>query len=181
MSFPFPHAKPNKLGYKPSDVDEFIAESRAVFNSNQIDAIPDIREKEFTLEKGGYSVSAVDAALDKLEDTFAARRLQRVLDAGQLDDLFDRLNDLKVLLVGRVERPARKRFSTTGYIFRGYSRKEVDVFIGQVNAHLDGGDKMSVDAVRKVLFTPKRGGYVESQVDLFIDKVVELIQIEKVL
>jgi DivIVA domain-containing protein len=40
---------------------------------------------------------------------------------------------------------------------------------------------MSVDAVRKVLFTPKRGGYVESQVDLFIDKVVELIQIEKVL
>jgi hypothetical protein len=53
MSFPFPHAKPNKLGYKPSDVDEFIAESRAVFNSNQIDAIPDIREKEFRLEKGG--------------------------------------------------------------------------------------------------------------------------------
>ena len=181
MSFPFPHAKPNKLGYKPSDVDDFIAESREVFNSKQIDSIPNVREIEFTLEKGGYSVSAVDAALDKLEDTFAARRLQRVLDAGQLDDLLDRANELKVLLVGRVERPARKRFSTTGYIFRGYSRKEVDLFIQKVNAHLDGGEKMSVDAVRKVLFTPKRGGYVESQVDLFIDKVVELIQIEKVL
>ena len=181
MSFPFPRAKPNKLGYRPADVDEFIAEAREVFNSNQIDAAPNIRVKEFTLEKGGYSVSAVDAALDKLEDTFVARKLQRIIDAGQLDDLLDRLNELKVLLVGRVERPARKRFSTTGYIYRGYSRKEVDLFVGQVNAHLDGGEKMSVDAVRKVLFTPKRGGYVESQVDLFIDKVVELIQIEKVI
>ncbi len=181
MSFPFPHAKPNKLGYKPSEVDEFIAVAREVFNANQIDAIPNIREQEFTLEKGGYSVSAVDAALDRLEDTFAARRLQRLLEAGQRDDLLDRLNELKVLLVGRVERPGGKRFSTTGYIFRGYSRKEVDFFMGQVKAHLDGGEKMSVDDVRKVLFTPKRGGYVESQVDLFIDKVVELIQIEKVL
>ncbi len=181
MSFPFPNAKPNKLGYRPAEVDDFIAESRDVFNSNQIDAIPDIREKEFTLEKGGYSVSAVDAALDRLEDTFAARRLQRSIDTGQLDDLLDKLNELKVLLVGRVERPTRMRFSTTGFVFRGYSRKEVDVFVGLVNSHLDGGQKMSVDAVRKVLFTPKRGGYVESQVDLFIDKVVELIQIEKVL
>ncbi|MEN9957345.1 MAG: hypothetical protein RIR46_953 [Actinomycetota bacterium] len=181
MSFPFPKAKPNKLGYRPADVDEFISESRAVFNSNQIDSIPNIREKEFTLEKGGYSVSAVDAALDRLEDTFAARRLQGQIEAGQRDDLLDRLNDLKVLLVGRIERPARSRFAATGYIFRGYSRKEVDVFVGLVNAHLDGGEKMSVDAVRKVLFTPKRGGYVESQVDLFIDKVIELIQIEKVL
>jgi DivIVA domain-containing protein len=181
MSFPFPNAKTNKLGYRPADVDEFITQARAVFNSNQIEEIPNIREKEFTLEKGGYSVSAVDAALDRLEDTFAARRLQRFIDAGQLDDLLDRLNELKVLLVGRVERPARKRFSTTGYVYRGYSRKEVDRFVGLINAHLNGGEKMSVDAVRKVLFTPKRGGYVESQVDLFIDKVVELIQIEKVL
>jgi DivIVA domain-containing protein len=181
MSFPFPNAKPNKLGYRPAEVDDFIAESRDVFNSNQIDAIPDIREKEFTLEKGGYSVSAVDAALDRLEDTFAARRLQRSIDTGQLDDLLDKLNELKVLLVGRVERPTRNRFSTTGFVFRGYSRKEVDVFVRLVNSHLNGGQKMSVDAVRKVLFTPKRGGYVESQVDLFIDKVVELIQIEKVL
>jgi DivIVA domain-containing protein len=181
VSFPFPNAKPNKLGYRPADVDDFIAQSRVVFNSNQIDALPDIRDKEFTLEKGGYSVSAVDAALDRLEDTFAARRLQSFLDAGQLDDLLDRLNELKVLLVGRVERPTRKRFSTTGLVFRGYSRKEVDIFVRLVNSHLDGGQKMSLDAVRKVLFTPKRGGYVESQVDLFIDKVVELIQIEKVL
>ena len=181
MSFPFPHAKPNKLGYKPGEVDEFIAESRAVYNSNQIDSIPNIRETEFTLEKGGYSVSAVDAALDRLEDSFAARRLRRVVDEGHVDDLLDRLNGLKVLLVGRIERPARKRFSTTSYVFRGYSRKEVDQFISQVRAHLDGGEKMSVDAARQVLFTPKRGGYVESQVDLFIDKVVELIQIEKVL
>jgi DivIVA domain-containing protein len=108
MSFPFPKVKPNKLGYRPADVDEFISESRAVFNSNQIDSIPNIREKEFTLEKGGYSVSAVDAALDKLEDTFAARQLQGQIEAGQRDDLLDRLNEIKVLLVGRIERPARR-------------------------------------------------------------------------
>lgn len=181
MSFPFPHAKPKKLGYKPSEVDDFISEARAFYNSNRTDELPNIREKEFTLEKGGYSVSAVDAALDKLEDTFVARKLQRILGEGKRDDLLDRINEIKVLLVGRVERPERKRFSKTGLILRGYSTKEVDVFIGRVRAHLDGEEKMSVDAVRKALFTPKRGGYVESQVDLFIDKVIELIQIEKAL
>jgi DivIVA domain-containing protein len=180
MSFPFPHTKPKKLGYKPAEVDEFIAQAREAFNSVDAPA-PNIREKEFTLEKGGYSVSAVDAALDRLEDTFAARRFERRLNFGQRDDLLDRVNELKVLLLGRIERPKRKRFETTGMIFRGYSRKQVDLFLERVSRHLESEMKMSVDEVRTVLFTPKRGGYVESQVDLFIDRVIELIQIEKVL
>ena len=81
--------------------------------------------------------------------------------------------------MGRLERPARKRFKSTGLILRGYSRKEVDSFLVRVSSHIDTRTALSLDDVRKVIFTPKRGGYAENQVDAFIDAVIELLQIEK--
>lgn len=181
MSFPFPHAKPRKLGYSASEVDEFIAEARNAYNNNEDGVRLGIREREFELVKGGYSVTAVDVALDRLEDSFAARALSKVLAERGHETLNAQANDIRVVLVGRLERPKGKRFRTTGPILRGYSRKEVDSFLVRVTSHIDTRSALSIEDVRKVIFTPKRGGYAENQVDAFIDRVIELLQVEKAL
>lgn len=181
MSFPFPKTKPNKLGYKPEDVDAFIELARTEFNEHHDGRELGIREHEFALVKGGYSVSAVDSALDRLEDSFAKRYYQNQVETAGNERLIERANEIRILLVGRLERPAKKRFASTGWLLRGYSKKQVDAFLTQVSSHIETRSDLSLDGVRKVLFTAKRGGYAENQVDAFIDKVIELLQIERVL
>ena len=181
MSFPFPNAKPRKLGYEQSEVDSFVALARQAYNNNEDGHSLAIREREFTLVKGGYSVTAVDVAMDRLEDSFSARRMAAQLAKSGSESLHERANEIRILLVGRLERPVGKRFSSTGMILRGYSRKEVDAFLVDVSSHIDTRTALSLDEVRKVIFTPKRGGYAENQVDAFIDRVIELLQIEKAL
>ncbi|NDH65460.1 MAG: DivIVA domain-containing protein [Microbacteriaceae bacterium] len=181
MSFPFPHAKPKKLGYQPAEVDEFIAQVREKYNNQQDGSDLNIRIHEFGLVKGGYSVSSVDAALDKLEESFAVRRNQYLLQNTGHEALLEQANRIRIALVGRLERPKRHRFNSTGLVLRGYSKKEVDKFLVAVSNHIETRSSLSLDAVRKVLFTAKRGGYAENQVDAFIDRVIELLQIEQVL
>jgi len=181
VSFQFPNAKPKKLGYQPQQVDEFIAAAREQYNLNQDGAGLEIRYREFGLVKGGYSVSAVDAALDRLDETFTARRNLELLTIGGHEALLERANNIRIALVGRLERPQKQRFQSTGFVLRGYSKREVDQFLTAVGSHIESRTSLSLDAVRKVLFNAKRGGYAENQVDAFIDRVVELLQIEKVL
>jgi DivIVA domain-containing protein len=66
-----------------------------------------------------------------------------------------------------------------GYLLRGYDRKQVDQLCNQVSVHLASGTPLQLNVVRRAIFKAKRGGYVESQVDAFIDRVVEILQIEK--
>jgi DivIVA domain-containing protein len=181
VSYPFPNTKPRKLGYKPADVDDFIAQARERFNAAGDGSDLEIRTREFELVKGGYSVSAVDAALDRLEESFAERANKRQLETLGHDGLLERVNQIRVALVGRMERPKRHRFNSSGFILRGYSKKQVDEFLDAVSNHVETRSSLSLDAVRKVLFTAKRGGYAENQVDAFIDRVIELLQIEKVI
>lgn len=181
MSFPFPHAKPRKLGYAPAEVDEFISKARQAYNFGSDGTELGIRKSEFNLVKGGYSVTAVDVALDRLEDSFARRQYERIVERSGVEALHERANQIRIVLVGRIERPKRKRFDNTGFILRGYSRKQVDAFLDSVSNHIDNRADLPVDDVRKMIFTPKRGGYAENQVDAFIDAVIELLQIEKVL
>ncbi len=181
MSFPFPNAKPKKLGYEPSEVDAFVAQAREAYNNLEDGQRLGIRDREFALIKGGYSVTAVDVAMDRLEDSFSARRVSELLAKSGSESLNERANEIRLLLVGRLERPIGKRFDSTGMIFRGYSRKQVDTFLLAVSSHIDTRTALSLDEVRTVIFTPTRGGYAENQVDAFIDRVIELLQIEKAL
>jgi len=83
MSFDFPHAKPRKLGYDPVAVNQFIERARAEFTADHNGDVLTIADQEFPLVKGGYSVTAVDVALDRLEDAFVARKFkQQLSDAG---------------------------------------------------------------------------------------------------
>jgi DivIVA domain-containing protein len=48
-----------------------------------------------------------------------------------------------------------------------------------VEEYLEGQEKLSIDEVRDLKFKLQRGGYIESQVDSYIDRLVEYIQAER--
>lgn len=181
MSFSFPLAQPDKPGYEKSQVDSFVAMARSQYAdaSQEILTANQLRNTEFDLVHGGYDLIAVDAAMDRLEDAFASREIQRQkLFRGDFA-VKDRLERISEIVRGRLDRPKRKKFSSVGYLLRGYDRKQVDQLCAQVKEHLESGTQLQLNIVRRAIFKAKRGGYVESQVDAFIDRVVEILQIEK--
>lgn len=181
MSFQFPLVAPKLLGYAPDQVDLFVQQARAQFEDPTAETVTasSIRNTEFDLVKGGYLISAVDAALDRLEDTFAAREIQRQkLFRGDFA-VNDRKARIIEIIAGRLSRPKRKRFTSTGWLLRGYSRKQVDALCSRLEDHLNRQAPLNINSVRRAIFKTARGGYRESQVDAFLDRVVELIQIDK--
>jgi DivIVA domain-containing protein len=117
--------------------------------------------------------------MDKLEDSFAAREIQRQKAEKGSYAVVDRLARVVELIRGRVERPKGKKFSNTGILLRGYNRKQVDSLCEHIARHLDSQAPIALDQVRRVVFNVKRGGYVEAQVDAFLDRVIEALQIEQ--
>jgi DivIVA domain-containing protein len=59
---------------------------------------------------------------------------------------------------------------------KGYSRKEVDALLFVVQEFLEGEDDLTIEEVRSLTFKVKRGGYFESQVDAYIERLVEYLQ-----
>ncbi len=179
MSFTFPKTK--KLGYDPAEVDSFIALAREQFahRDDQVVSASDLRRVEFTLVRGGYSVSAVDGAIDRLEDAFAESEQKKRIATLGFDAGRERLASLKSLINGRLDRPKRQHFSSSGLILRGYDRKQVDRFLASVAAHIETGRELDLNSARRAVFKVKRGGYAENQVDAFIERVVELLHLER--
>ena len=181
MSFSFPRASEKQNGYVPAQVEELIAKAREQHSNPaaQIISANELRQAEFDFEHGGYSISAVDSALDRLEDTFSTRELARERQMSGEYQIQNRLSSAIELIRGRLDRPKGKKFANTGFLLRGYNRKSVDQLCDQIARLLQSGTELNLDSVRRVIFTAKRGGYVESQVDAFIDRVVEVLHIER--
>ena len=57
----------------------------------------------------------------------------------------------------------------------GYSVRDVDRFADKLTRYFRDGWPISIDDVRRVVFTTQRGGYRESQVDLVLDAVVDVM------
>lgn len=159
-------------GYRVSEVDAFLEQARAQYSnpSSHILNWRELTRKTFSVEKGGYQTHAVDVAIDKLQDTFAEREL-RFSGNPQAD--------LRILLLGRINRATGKQFDRVGRFELGYSRKAVERFLKQVHEVLEGGKTLELAEVRKVKFKAQRGGYIEAQVDAFIDRTVEFLQLER--
>jgi DivIVA domain-containing protein len=169
-----PKVAKGKFGYSVAEVDQFLARARDQY-ANPAFKVLDWREltaAAFKLEKGGYQTAAVDAALDKLQDTFAERE-------AQLTNFETR--DLKELLLGRTERPKGRRFSKVSFLGKGYARAQVDALLDLFVEHVAGEDEISLDELRELKFKLQRGGYIESQVDAYVDRMVEFIQKERFL
>ena len=75
MTYNFPKAAVKQNGYDQQQVDQFVELARVQFADSTLDLVTAnlIRNKEFDLVPGGYLIQAVDTAMDRLEDAFAAR------------------------------------------------------------------------------------------------------------
>jgi DivIVA domain-containing protein len=181
VSYSFPTSAPKQLGYEKAQVDQFVAKARAQYSDISLEVVTAnlLRNTEFDLVNGGYEIISVDTAMDRLEDAFAAREINHQKQAGGQAAIEDRLMRITEIVYGRILRPNRKKFSNVGLLLRGYNRKQVDSLCEQVSAHLYSGVPLQLNVVRRAIFKADRGGYVESQVDAFIDRVIEILQIEK--
>lgn len=174
MPSTFPRERRGRQGYDPEEVDRFISSARAEFDRRSGGLrSADVRRTAFTMRRGGYATSAVDAALERLEDAFAERERDAAIRKGGERAYYASTRQLAKEITGRLERPDGKRFDRVGFGKIGYSTKEVDHFAREARSFFEDGSQVPVEYVRSVAFRPRRGGYSEAQVDLLIDGLVE--------
>lgn len=173
----FPTVARSKLGYDIREVDAFLAKARRAYDRSGADDVTaaDLRHAAFGLEKGGYQTSAVDAALERLEDAFATREREATIRASGEKSWYKGTRRLAQEIIDRLRRPNGQRFDRMGALAIGYSVREVDRFTDRVRAYFEEGAELPLDEVRSVAFRPSRHGYREAQVDLLIDAVVEVM------
>ncbi|WEO75892.1 DivIVA domain-containing protein [Cryobacterium sp. SO2] len=179
MSTTFPRTSKKTLGYNLKQVEEFLESTRQAYDDDE-DAptkltAADIRHTAFAMHKGGYSPEHVDAALERLEDAFAARERDRAASAMGDQAWLDQARSTAQVLINRLGRPSGRRFSRTTVLSTGYNRADVDRFSAKLVKYFQDGHPVTVDDVRTAVFRPQRAGYREAQVDLVLDSVVDVM------
>ena len=181
MNSQLPKVKGRRYGYDQQQVDSFISMARQQYENpvSHLLTAERIRETEFDLVRGGYQVSAVDSALDRIEDALADREIQRKIESRGVESVTDLLGRLREIVQTRAERPKRKRFELVTWPSRGYSKREVDKLCNLILEHIINEEQLTMAEVRRIVFSARRGGYAENQVDAFIDRVVQILHIER--
>jgi DivIVA domain-containing protein len=180
VSQTFPRARSSRPGYKVDEVEKFLAAARVAYSAEPGDTgtiitAEAIRHIAFGLEKGGYSTLAVDAALERLEEAFAARERERVAGAVGDEAWFADARDKAREILARLERPNKKKFRSSGVFKLGYDKRDVDEFADTLVAYFREGTPVPIDDVRQVAFRSRTRGYSEAQVDLVLDAVVDVM------
>ncbi|MFJ6001912.1 DivIVA domain-containing protein [Arthrobacter sp. NPDC092385] len=181
-SSPFARVGRREFGYNTRQVDRFLTKARRHYNAEDParDTITsnDVRAMAFDPVKGGYEPQAVDAALDRLEDVFAQRERDHLIATQGEDAWLRQIGRTAAVLRGRLHRPAGERFRRpTKKNSPSYDVGDVDRLCDELLRYLEQDMPMSVDVVRRAVFREARGadGYEENQVDVFLDRVVELM------
>jgi DivIVA domain-containing protein len=176
VSTTFPRTRKSRSGYNVDQVEDFLEEARRAYSADRaaptIVTAESIRRTAFGMEKGGYSVTHVDAALERLEDAFAARERDRAFSEIGDQAWYGKARSTAQEVLDRLDRPRGHRFKRTGALTLGYNPKDVDAFADALVSYFQDGKPMSVEEVRTVAFRTRRGGYNEAQVDLLLDAVV---------
>lgn len=179
MSPTFPRVKRSAPGYGTAQVDAFLEQARAAYDSTYAQATlltsTDIRTVSFPQERGGYSSRHVDAALERLENAFAERERAIAIAANGEAAWLEKASHESAVLTARFARKPKHRFTRVGAFEQGYAIADVDAFAEKVSAFLEAGGPLTVDEVRSVTFRARRGGYDEVQVDAALDAVVALL------
>ena len=183
MSYQFNRAGERKLGYNIAQVDEFLKLAREQYSESSKSLVTalDVRSARFELEKNGYSISVVDAALEKLEDVFAASEFDKELLRTGYFEFREELDQVQEMLLARCNRSSKRKFKRRIWPNKGYSTKQVDKFCSQLGKNLEAKADLSIKEIRIATFRSKRGGYAEYQVDAFLEKIVETLQREQAL
>ncbi|WP_417216611.1 DivIVA domain-containing protein [Arthrobacter sp.] len=179
---PFERVDAKEFGYHVKQVDHFLARARATYNgTGDDDSVVTshlVRRTSFEPQKGGYAAQDVDAALDRLEDVFAQRERDALIETAGEDAWLEQVGHLSAILRGRLHREPGQRFRRPSRRNApSYNVEDVDSLCGHLLQYFEQDVPMSVDAVRKASFREAVGadGYEESQVDAFLDRVVELM------
>lgn len=178
----FDRVQRNQYGYNAKQVDQFLQRARVSFETPQAASravkSADVRAVSFDPVKGGYAAAGVDAALDRLEDALARRERDELIGARGEEAWLREIGRLAALLRGRLHRPDGQRFRrpAKGKV-RSYNTADVDDLCRDLIGYLEEDQPLSVDNIRRATFRPAvgRDGYEESQVDAFLDRVVELM------
>lgn len=174
---PFPIAHGREKGYDREAVDSFLAEARAAFEAGAASTVDAraVREVAFPLRRGGYDVSAVDAALSRIEDAFASRERERAIEAAGPEEWVKRARAEAQVILDRLRRPRGERFDRVGALSYGYAPDEVDLVADRLARYFEAGEPITVEQVRAAAFRPVRRGYREEQVDAVLDAVVDVM------
>jgi DivIVA domain-containing protein len=176
VSTTFPRTRKSKAGYNVDQVEDFLEEARRAYSADRaaptIVTAESIRRTAFDMEKGGYSVTHVDAALERLEDAFAARERDRAFSEIGDQAWYGNARSTAQEVLDRLDRPRAHRFKRTSALTLGYNPKDVDAFADALVSYFQDGKPMSVEEVRTIAFRTRRGGYNEAQVDLLLDAVI---------
>lgn len=169
-------------GYNAKQVDQFLQRARVSLETPAAAVHPirsaDVRSVSFDPVKGGYSATAVDAALDRLEDAFARRERDELIAERGEEAWLRQIGQLSATLRGRLHRPDGERFRRpVKKKARSYNTRDVDRLCKDLIGYLEEDKPLSVDNVRRAVFRQAVGkdGYEETQVDAFLDRVVELM------
>jgi len=179
VSTTFPRTRKSRRGYNIDEVEDFLEDARRAYSQEggvSVVNSESIRKVAFAMQKGGYSPTHVDAALERLEDAFATRERDRAFALTGGDQAwYGEARSTAQVILDRLARPAGARFSRVGPLTRAYNVKEVDAFADRLVEYFQHGKPMSVDEVRTVAFSATKRGYTETQVDLLLDSVITVM------
>lgn len=165
-------------GYQKDQVDVFMERARQAFDE-EAGASPlssdEIRNTGFDLAKYGYSLSEVDAALERLENAFALRERDRAIAQIGAERWREQARQTALVIVKRLRRPAHQKFNRGGVLSVGYDCDQVDAFADEIITLFTAGSTLTVDEVRSVVFRRKSRGYSEQQVDALLDRTVAVL------
>ncbi|MET0812415.1 MAG: DivIVA domain-containing protein [Microbacterium sp.] len=173
----FPLTRGRTKGYEPRAVEAFLDRARASFEmgGDPVSAA-EVRQVAFPLVRHGYTIAAVDTALTRIEDAFAARERElAVTRPGGAREWVGDARETAQVVLDRLSRPKGKRFAKVGPLRYGYRIDEVDLVSDKLARYLATGDPVTVEQVRNVAFRMQRGGYREVQVDAVLDAVTEVM------
>ena len=113
------------------------------------------------------------AAQPSSNDGLSDADLERMLEPLASDNAEARTT--AQVVANRLARPEGERFDRVSALALGYDVREVDRFADRLTRYFRDGWPIAIDDVRGVVFSAQRGGYRESQVDLVLDAVVDVM------
>jgi DivIVA domain-containing protein len=167
-------------GYNPKQVDALFDLAKRQYENPNLVLVraSDLRGLRLGLVRGGYATNQVDAALDNLEDHFIKTEVAAFRERFGGQELTKRYSELRDALIPRLKREKAQRFTKVSVFSRGYDKKKVDALCDQLLGHFESSSKLKVGELRRVQFSSTRLGYSMPQVDSFIDRAIEAMQLE---
>lgn len=181
-----------KLGYNVAQVNAFLERAHTLYESDEARLTQkDIQEVSFDLERNGYIIGQVDAALSRLERAVVDKCTEQELAQCGRVAWKARVEVLYRKLLQHAQRDYRDRFDRGSSRHPSYARKQVDIMVDQaldkialmlgheLEWETDKETLQDIDSayVSNVIFTQKNGkhGYDERQVDYYLNACVRLL------